>query len=79
LAIKLGNLHPYAMNRGFGGWVSSFIIVCYGYVWGRPLARLCALNPDSPTASTAFVANIRFVPACLLVGRQKLRSESSET
>jgi len=24
---------------------------------GRPLARLCALNPDSLAAGTAFVAN----------------------
>ena len=38
---------------------------------GRPFPCLCALNPDSPVASTAFVANSRFVPATLLFGRQK--------
>jgi len=38
---------------------------------GRLFAHLCELNPDSPTASTAFVANSRFVPASLHVGRQK--------
>jgi len=37
------------------------------------------LNPDSPEASTAFLANSRFVPASLPVGRQKKRTESSET
>jgi len=30
---------------------------------GKPFARLCALNPDMPAASTAFVANSHFVPA----------------
>jgi len=45
----------------------------------RLFARLRVLNPDSPAASTAFVANSRFVPATLPLGRQKLRSESSET
>jgi len=30
---------------------------------GAPFARLCALNPGSPAASTAFVANSHFVPA----------------
>jgi len=38
---------------------------------GRPLARLFALNPDSPTASTAFVANFGFAAASLPVKRQK--------
>jgi len=33
---------------------------------GKPFARLCALNPDNPAASTAFVANSRFVPSCYL-------------
>jgi len=40
-----------------------------------PLAGLCALNPDSPAAtpaaSTAFVANSRFVAATLSVARRK--------
>jgi len=44
---------------------------------GRSLAHLCALNPDSPATSTAFVVNSRFVPASLPVGYQKQRSESS--
>jgi len=39
---------------------------------GKPLARLCALNPNSPRASTAFVANSRFVQAMQhLAGPQK--------
>jgi len=40
---------------------------------GMPFARLCAcaLNPDTPAASTAFLAKSRFVPASLPVGRQK--------
>ena len=29
---------------------------------GRLFARLCGLNPDNRRASTAFVANSRFVP-----------------
>jgi len=48
--------------------LSSFVMVMFQ---GRPLARLCALNPDSAAASTAFVANSRFVAATLPVGRQK--------
>ena len=44
--------------------LSQFVMVVLD---GRPLARLCALNPDSPEASTAFVANFRFVPASLLL------------
>jgi len=38
---------------------------------GRLFARLCGLNPVSPGASTAFVADSPFVPASLSVGRQK--------
>jgi len=38
---------------------------------GKSFAHLCALNPDSPAARTAFVANSRFVPTSLPVGRQK--------
>jgi len=48
--------------------LSSFVMVMFQ---GRPLARLCALNPDSPVASTTFVANSRFVAADLPIGRQK--------
>jgi len=46
--------------------LSLFVIVM---VQGRPFPCLCALNPDSPAASTAFVANYCFVPATLPVGR----------
>ena len=38
---------------------------------GKPFPHFCALNPDSPAASTAFVANSRFVVAALPVGHQK--------
>jgi len=54
------------MNRSFSGCVSSFFIACYGYVSeGKPFFCLCALNPDSPAASTGSVpvANVRFAPA----------------
>jgi len=30
--LEIFTLHDCAMNRGCGGWVSSFIIVCHGYV-----------------------------------------------
>jgi len=56
------------MNRSFGGWVfSSFVMI----VSEEAICRLCALNPDCPMASTAFVTNSRFVPASFPVGRQK--------
>jgi len=51
---------------------SSFVMVIFQEM---PLAGLCALNPDSPAAtpaaSTAFVANSRFVAATLSVARRK--------
>jgi len=34
LNFVIFTLHHCALNRGYGGWVSSFIIVCYGYVSG---------------------------------------------
>jgi len=68
--LEIFTLHRCALNRGCGGWVSSFIIVCYCFREGH-LLSLCALNPDSPVASTAFVANSRLVLATLLVGHQK--------
>jgi len=40
--------------------LSPFVMVMFQ---GRPFARLCALIPNSLAASTAFVANSRFVPA----------------
>jgi len=56
--------------------LSPFVMVMFQ---GRLFAHLCVINPDSPRAGTAFVANSRFVPASFPVGRQKKRSESSET
>jgi len=47
--------------------LSSFVAVMF--LW-RLFPHLCALNPDSPAASTALVANSRFVAASLPVGRQ---------
>jgi len=38
---------------------------------GRLFAHLCSLKTYSPGASTASVANSRFVPAILPVGCQK--------
>jgi len=67
--VEIFTLHLHAISHGFGGWVStwpSFVMVMFQR---RPFARLCGLNPDSPTASTAFVANSCFVPANLPVGR----------
>jgi len=47
----------------------SFIVVLFQ---GSLFNRLFVLNPDSPGASTAFLlANSRFVPVSLPVGRQK--------
>jgi len=40
-------------------------------VSGDAIARLCALNTDSPAVSTAFVANPRFLSASFPLGRQK--------
>ena len=71
LNLEIFILHHCAMNRSFGGWVPPFIIICYGYASGEAICRLCALNPDNPAASTAFVANSRFAPASLPVGHQK--------
>jgi len=34
---EIFTLHHCAMNRGCGGWVSSFIIVCYGHVSGEAI------------------------------------------
>jgi len=51
------------MNGVFGDWVSSFITFCYGYVSGEVICPFVCFKSDSPAASTAFVANSRFVPA----------------
>jgi len=37
LNLEIFTLHHCAMNRGCGGWVSSFVIVCYGYVSGEAI------------------------------------------
>jgi len=71
LNLEIFTLHHCVMNRCSCGWVSSFIIVCYDCVSGQAVYRLRGLNPDSPGASTAFVANSRFVPATLPVGHQR--------
>jgi len=41
LTIKLGNLHPKSLctERRLWRLVSSFIIVCYGYVSGETISR----------------------------------------
>jgi len=44
--------------------LSTFAMVMFQ---DRPFPRLCALNPDSPAASTAFVAISRFAAATLSV------------
>jgi len=36
--LKIFTLHHCAMNRGCAGWVSSFIIVCHGYVSGEAIS-----------------------------------------
>jgi len=33
--LEIFTLHHCAINPGCGGWASSFIIVCYGYVSGE--------------------------------------------
>jgi len=43
LNLDIFNLHHCAMNPGCGGWVSYFIIVCYGYVSGKAISpSVCA-------------------------------------
>ena len=50
----------------------SFMIVFYDYVSGEAIfPSACVNNPVSPAASIAFLANCRFDPASLPVGRQK--------
>jgi len=57
LNLEIFIVHHRVMNCGCGGWVSSFIIVCYGFVSGRLFTHLCGFNPGSLWASTAFAAN----------------------
>jgi len=78
--MEIFTLHHCAMNRDCGGWVSSFVIVCYGYVPGAAIYLSMWFKSRQSRASTAFLlANSRFVPASLPVDRQKQRCESSET
>jgi len=58
------------VNRDCGGWVSSFSVVFYGYISEEAIFPSVCVNPDSPVASTTFVANSRFVAATLPVGQQ---------
>jgi len=44
--LEIFTLHHCAMNRRCGGWVSSFIIICYGYISGRLFACLCGLKGE---------------------------------
>jgi len=37
LNLESFTLHHCVMSRGCGGYVSSFIIVCYGYVSGEDI------------------------------------------
>jgi len=48
--------------------LSSFVMAMFQ---AGLFARLCGLNPDSPVASTTFIAIYRFVLATLVVGHQK--------
>jgi len=47
LNLDIFTLHHCALNRGCGGWVSSFIIVFYGYVSEEPIFPSVCVNPDS--------------------------------
>jgi len=40
LNLEIFTLHHCAINPGCGGWVSSFIISCYGYASGEQAQRL---------------------------------------
>jgi len=59
------------MNCGFVTLFPPLSLFVMVMLERKPLARLGALNPDSPAASTSFVANSRFVPATLPVGRRQ--------
>jgi len=37
LYLVIFTLHHCVLNGGCGGWVSSFSIVCYGYVSGKDI------------------------------------------
>jgi len=71
LNLEIFTLHHCVMNRGYGGWVSSFIIICYGYASGEAIYPSMWFKSRQSRASTAFLANSRFVPASLPIGRQQ--------
>ena len=48
LNLEIFTLHYSAMNRGCGGWISSFIIVCYSYVSEDAIYPSVWLKPYSP-------------------------------
>jgi len=41
LNLQIFTLHHCALNRGCGGWVSSFIMVCYDYFSGKAICPVC--------------------------------------
>jgi len=41
LNLDVFTLHHCALNGSCGGWVSSFIIVYYGYVSGEAISSVC--------------------------------------
>ena len=47
LNLDIFTLHHCALNRGCGGWVSSFIIVCYGCVSGEAISPSVCVKPRS--------------------------------
>jgi len=60
--LKLGNLHLHycAINPCFGGWVSSYIIVCYDYASGEALfPSVCAKSKSGVSNSNCSVDQTR--------------------
>jgi len=41
LNLEIFTLHQCALHGGWGGWVSSFVIFCYGYVSGEAISSVC--------------------------------------
>jgi len=46
--LEIFTQHCSAMNRGCGGWISFFVIVCYGYVSEEVICPSVWLKPYSP-------------------------------
>jgi len=38
LNLEIFTIHHCAMNRDCGGWFSSSIVICYGYVSGEAIS-----------------------------------------